>query len=648
MMKENQPPQILVCLSNSASNLRTIQLAADLAAGRQIQLTGIYISQSLSLLNDRNLISNFRLAESLGIKVTILYGSDRIRLLSEYVKQKGITTVIYETGYLKSWDKNQFNLLDHLLPEIEKVRVDNSKIDAIPKSKRRLKLSAWLTEKIRLTNFFKILLILLITTLGGLILKDINSDNTNIILIYILGVMLTAIVTKDRLYSLLYSLAIPIMYDFFFTRPIGSLQTNTNNLLTFGILFIVAFLSGSWTAKIQKQANLDAGRAFRTDILLKTSQRLQTCQTISEIFQVTGEQLNKLFGNNVFIWKEKDHKYELVQKFGDNFTADLLELAMPNFVALFKWVKQHQQLAGWGSTKNSKLNFILLPVTIIRGEKTAGVIAIKIDQNKLPDPLTLDLAVSIALTCGQAIRQNLSLKKQAETLALAQQEKLRADLLRGISHDLRTPLTAIYGDSDMLLHEEYQLGGKQKNELYHSINQNAAWLIDLTENLLSMTKVDNQNFKVKREPELIADIFEAALNHLSPLAEEHQLLTELPETDLIANTNGQLIVQVIVNIINNALKYTPSGSIIKLAATKTKHQQILVTIYNNGPQIHDKDQIFKLFYRGHNGTVGRKGLGIGLALCQAIISACGGKIGVENVKPVGVRFWFTLPSWEEN
>ncbi|WP_281164522.1 DUF4118 domain-containing protein [Liquorilactobacillus sicerae] len=647
-MKENQPPQILVCLSNSASNLRTIQLAADLAAGRQIQLTGIYISQSLSLLNDRNLISNFRLAESLGIKVTILYGSDRIRLLSEYVKQKGITTVIYETGYLKSWDKNQFNLLDHLLPEIEKVRVDNSKIDAIPKSKRRLKLSAWLTEKIRLTNFFKILLILLITTLGGLILKDINSDNTNIILIYILGVMLTAIVTKDRLYSLLYSLAIPIMYDFFFTRPIGSLQTNTNNLLTFGILFIVAFLSGSWTAKIQKQANLDAGRAFRTDILLKTSQRLQTCQTISEIFQVTGEQLNKLFGNNVFIWKEKDHKYELVQKFGDNFTADLLELAMPNFVALFKWVKQHQQLAGWGSTKNSKLNFILLPVTIIRGEKTAGVIAIKIDQNKLPDPLTLDLAVSIALTCGQAIRQNLSLKKQAETLALAQQEKLRADLLRGISHDLRTPLTAIYGDSDMLLHEEYQLGGKQKNELYHSINQNAAWLIDLTENLLSMTKVDNQNFKVKREPELIADIFEAALNHLSPLAEEHQLLTELPETDLIANTNGQLIVQVIVNIINNALKYTPSGSIIKLAATKTKHQQILVTIYNNGPQIHDKDQIFKLFYRGHNGTVGRKGLGIGLALCQAIISACGGKIGVENVKPVGVRFWFTLPSWEEN
>ena len=85
-----------------------------------------------------------------------------------------------------------------------------------------------------------------------------------------------------------------------------------------------------------------------------------------------------------------------------------------------------------------------------------------------------------------------------------------------------------------------------------------------------------------------------------------------------------------------------------MAAAKTKHQQILVTIYNNGPQIHDKDQIFKLFYRGHNGTVGRKGLGIGLALCQAIISACGGKIGVENVKPVGVRFWFTLPSWEEN
>ncbi len=162
-----------------------------------------------------------------------------------------------------------------------------------------------------------------------------------------------------------------------------------------------------------------------------------------------------------------------------------------------------------------------------------------------------------------------------------------------------------------------------------------------------MTKVDDQNFKVKREPELIADIFEAALNHLSPLAEADQLITELAETDLIAHTNGRLIVQVIVNIINNAIKYSPAGSVIKMAAAKTDQQQILVTIYNNGPQIPDKDQVFKLFYRGQNSDTGRKGLGIGLALCQAIILACGGKIGVENVNPVGVRFWFTLPEWEE-
>lgn len=647
MMKENQPPQLLVCLSNSASNRQTLRLAADLAAGRQAKLSGIYISQSSTLVNDPGLLANFRLAEDLGMKITILYGTDRVHLLSEYAKQKKITTLIYERGYLKGWNKNQEHLMDRRLPEIEKIRVANSNYKVVSKFKQHLKFIDRLTNNIKLTNLFKTLLILVITTLGGLILKDINSNNTNITLIYLLGVMLTAMVTKDRFYSLLYSLAIPIIYDFFFTRPVGSLQTNTNNLMTFGILFIVAFLSGSWTARIQKQAHLDAGRAYRTDILLQTSQRLQTCQTITEIFQVTGEQLNQLFGDNVFILEKNDQQYKLVQKFGSSFSADLQKLASPNLTALFDWTIQHQQPAGWGSLKNNKLSFALLPVIVIQGKETAGVIVIKINQNKLPDPLTLDLAVSIALTCGQALRQNQSLKEQAQALALAQQEKLRADLLRGISHDLRTPLTAIYGDSDMLLHEEYQLDGKQKQELAHSINQNAAWLVDLTENLLSMTKVDDQNFKVKREPELIADIFEAALNHLSPLAEADQLITELAETDLIAHTNGRLIVQVIVNIINNAIKYTPAGSVIKMAAAKTDQQQILVTIYNNGPQIPDKDQIFKLFYRGQNSDTGRKGLGIGLALCQAIILACGGKIGVENVNPVGVRFWFTLPEWEE-
>ncbi|MFT8727271.1 MAG: ATP-binding protein [Liquorilactobacillus ghanensis] len=647
--RNERPQQFLVCISGASSNAAVIQTAAKLAGSEQTSLVGIYISQTLTEMDDQQLNKNFHLAASLGIKVTTLYGTAKARLIAEYAKEKGITKIILGSDQRQGWQKvGQIDLikqLHRLLPDIDQVVVFN-KNRTLPSSNRQhFKFTVLLKRNFNWQKLLQTLAILVVTTILGLLLKSWGFDALDVVLLYILGVMFTAMITQQRSYSLLYSLLIPIVYDYFFTAPFGSFRSNPNNLFTFAILLIVAGISSSWTSKIQAQAILDARRAYRTEILLKTNRLLQQCEQLMEILDVTGRQLSQLLNCNLFILQSADDTAPL--QFGKNVAENFEQLQHSREQQALKWSFANHQRAGWGTKIESQSNFIYLPLNT--QQQTVAVIAIAINRQSFNDMLGFNLAISICEESEQAIKRNLNLQRQTKIEAQVKQEKLRSDLLRGISHDLRTPLTAIYGNADVLLHAEYSLTAAQRQELYRSINHDAAWLIDLVENLLAMTKVDNGRLKAKRSPELLADIFEAALSHSISETEQRQLKTNLPDPGLLVATDGQLIVQVIVNLLNNAIKYTPATAQITLTADKLDDRFAKITVYNNGPQLEPErlKQIFTLFYSQPNAYSGRRGLGIGLALCQAIVTICGGKIGANNVQPRGVEFWFTLPLWRE-
>lgn len=225
------------------------------------------------------------------------------------------------------------------------------------------------------------------------------------------------------------------------------------------------------------------------------------------------------------------------------------------------------------------------------------------------------------------------------------QERLRSNLLRAISHDLRTPLTSISGNADVLMEESNMLSENKKQELYHSIYDDAMWLVNLTENLLSITRIDNGTMRLKMEAQLLEEVFDEAMKHVDRRIKDYKVKVNVADDLLMAKMDVRLIMQVIINIVNNAVKYTPAGTEITLSAVK-KGKMVSVSISDTGTGIDDdtKKHLFDMFYTASCGkSDDRRGLGLGLNLCRSIITAHGGTISVTDNSPHGSVFTFTLP-----
>ena len=219
-------------------------------------------------------------------------------------------------------------------------------------------------------------------------------------------------------------------------------------------------------------------------------------------------------------------------------------------------------------------------------------------------------------------------------------------MLRSISHDLRTPLTSISGTAALLL--ENELPEDKRRQMYISVYDDARWLIDLVENLLSITRIEGSGKLTDIQPELIDDVFREAVSHADRLLKEHEFQIKIDDDLLMAYMDARLIVQVIINLVNNAVKYTPSGSHIVLSGC-SEGDVVAISVADDGAGIADeaKSKIFDMFYTAGNGSGdARRGLGLGLALCKSIVQAHGGSITVEDNIPHGAVFKFTLPKAE--
>jgi two-component system sensor histidine kinase KdpD len=226
----------------------------------------------------------------------------------------------------------------------------------------------------------------------------------------------------------------------------------------------------------------------------------------------------------------------------------------------------------------------------------------------------------------------------------AEAERLRANLLRSISHDLRTPLTSISGNADILLSNGNQIKADLRRQLYQNIYNDSEWLINLVENLLFVTRIDNGVMPIHTEPEVLQEIIPEALNSLVKRAKEHSVFLEMSEELLVVKMDARLFMQVLVNIVDNAIKYTPAGSTIKIRAFQ-RDSQAVVEVADTGCGIsgEDKQKVFEMFYTA-NKQFGdsRRGIGLGLPLCQSIVHAHNGTIHIADNVPSGVVVSFAL------
>ena len=246
--------------------------------------------------------------------------------------------------------------------------------------------------------------------------------------------------------------------------------------------------------------------------------------------------------------------------------------------------------------------------------------------------------VAILNECGLSLERLRLREEKREAALAAQREHLQANLLRAVSHDLRTPLTNISGSAGILMQQESTLDSAARQRLYTGIYDDCSWLINLTENLLTATRIENGG--VQMEPELLEDVLKTAVRQVDRRARDHHISVTMKDPMLMARMNAGLILRV------NAIQYTPAGSQIALSAER-KGDMVEVSISDDGPGIPDeaKKHLFDLFYTAGQGRADcQRGLGLGLNLCQTIITQHGGELKVADHKPRGTVFRFTLPA----
>jgi two-component system sensor histidine kinase KdpD len=417
-------------------------------------------------------------------------------------------------------------------------------------------------------------------------------------------------------------------------------------LITFIVLLIVSLISSRLASRLRKNEQDSAKVASVTKLLLDTNQLLQTKITQEEIIDTGCRQVSDLLRKDVVYYNVREDMLlrPKFYKISDNDKDESLVFLEEKEVA--EWVLAHNKSAGASTRYLADAKYIYYAVR--RNAKACGVLGIYLDKDRL-DSVENKIVLAILGDMALALEKEKNLRDKNEVALKVKDEELKANLLRSISHDLRTPLTSIYGNSDILLHNGENLPLEMKNNLYKDIYEDSQWLLNLIENLLSVTKVEDRNMKLKMEPQMIEEVIDEAMKHISKDKKDHHIETKIEGDYLMAKMDVRLIIQVIINIINNAIKYSPSGSKILLRAYKKKGK-VMIEISDDGPGVKDEDKkkIFEKFYSVTKSTISdsKRSIGLGLYLCKIIVEAHGGEIWVEDNKPQGAKFIISLKSFD--
>ena len=643
---------ILVCVSSSPSSLKVIRSAARIADAFKASFTALYVEESEDgVIDDEEqslLNKNLRLAEQLGAQISTLYGNDVSSQIAEYAKISHISKIVIgKTVNSKRWVKTNFvDTLTQLAPEIDIYIIPDS--SSVLKKEKKFKLMK--PPEYSFEDTIKTLIILMLSTLVGFLFEWMQLDVSNIIIIYILGVQINAVVTKGRLYSIVSSVLSVLAFNYFFTNPRFTFEVfNSSYPITFLVMLAAGLITSSLTKRIKEQARQTAQKAYRTEILLETNQKLQMADDVHEILNQTGNQLVRLLDKDIIIYPvfsnmlsdpilmATDQSKETV------FTYNALKES-----GVAEWVLKNNKRAG--ATTNTLPASKYLYMSVRKKNKVFAVIGISMGARKTLEIFEKSILIAILGACSIVLEKETFRDKQHEIATRIEKEQLRTNLLRSVSHDLRTPLTGISGNAKLLMEKGIDLTKTQKEESYAAIYDDSMWLINLVENLLSITKIENENMKLNSQIDVMNEVIIEAIKHIDRHISEHKFHLDLSDEILIAKMDPQLIMQVIVNIIDNAIKYTEKGSEIQLRAKKEGFY-IQVEIADDGPGISDdaKGKIFELFYTANQvGADARRGLGLGLSLCQSILVAHGGEIYVKDNKPKGTVIGFRLESVEVN
>jgi two-component system sensor histidine kinase KdpD len=637
---------VLVCLSSSPSNGRIVRTAARMAKAFDAEFTALLVKAPAdgdsSPADEARLRDNMRLAEQLGASVETVFGDDVARQVCDYAHMAGVSKVVL--GHSSS--RRRFlepapltERIASLAPDLDIYVIPDESANRAhhPELMRR--------ERPRVSDVARAVGVLAAVTLVSAILERLGLAPSNIAVIYVFGVLVEALFVSGWTSSVVLSAASVMVFNYFFTEPRFTFQAwDAQYPATFAIMFLTALLASNMTQRLRAQTRSSAETTYRTQVLLECDQLLQRAGSEVEVVDVMVAQLVKLLHRDIVFYQARDGVLGPAQFFSAGEGADPASCTTDYERGVATWVFKNNKHAG--ATTQTLGAASCLYLAMRAKDVVYGVVGIVMGDCAM-DASENGITLSILGEAALALEKERALASREQAAIVAKNEQLRANLLRSVSHDLRTPLTSISGNASVLLDDldAHALDEAARRRLLGDIHDDSLWLNGLVENLLALTRFEGGNVQLDLEPELMDDLVDEAVRHVSREMESHHLHVVEPDEAVVAHVDARLVVQVILNLLNNAVQHTPEGSSITLSYGAVD-DHVELTVADDGPGIpeEDKARIFERFFTRSSGVAdSRRGTGLGLALCRSIIEAHGGSIAVSDNHPAGSVFTVTLP-----
>ena len=642
--------KMLVCIGPSPSSARCIRWTARAAEAFHAHWVALYVesieSDYLTTEQQNTIRANMDLAVKLGAEIVTLTGYDIATTVSEYAKLSGITNIVIGKSRNKKIFKKLFELdfedkLISLLPNIE-VHIIPSSINSRDyrkphKANPNKKLDfSWKDSIITLG-------MLIIATLLCLGLRRMGIGQQNVIMAYILAVLVISRITEGHIYGVIASVVSVLTFNFFFTEPYFTFNTiQAGYPITFLIMLIVALITSTLTVRIKTQARLAVLRERRTEVLYEINKKLLATRGLENIVTLVNEYIVNLFNRSVvfFAVDPEQGADGSVITAAEDVEGSLLNLADEKAVA--HWVFVNQKRAGTGTDTLMGAGAFYMPV--ISQGKVLAVLGISCAKGTLDHNNRLFLRM-IASQVAMALERQYLSDEQREIIVEAEKEKMRSNLLRAIAHDLRTPLAGILGASSAIHENRDNLDEDTRVKLNSDIQEEAQWLIRMVENLLSVTRINEGASKVTKSPEAAEEIVAEAVSRIKKRFPQRGIMVRVPEELLEVPMDGTLIAQVLINLLENAIKHSPNESIIEILLKKNGEWAVF-EVLDHGKGIAEEDfpYLFTSYVpNGGKSSDSSRGMGIGLSICMTIIKAHNGTMEAHNREEGGAVFQFTLP-----
>ncbi|OLL32815.1 two-component system sensor histidine kinase KdbD [Burkholderia sp. SRS-W-2-2016] len=666
--------RLLVCVGPGPEAPALVRAAARLAASLKADWLAVYVeTPALQRLPDarrERTLNALKLAAELGAETATLAATDALDALIGYAQARNVSKLVAgassRTG-VSRWLRRPFG--ERIAEksgdlELTLIRASSERDGGAQQRLLSTTANAWreslsaARERRSPPRAYALALAIgtAITLLSSRLIDHI--DLTNLVMLYLLGVIFTA-VKLGRGPGVVLSFASVAAFDFFFVPPRMSLSvSDTQYLLTFFGMLLTSLVISHLTSSLRREASVARRREQRTGAMYEMARELAAALTTEQIVGIGSRHVSEVFGARVAILLP-DSADQIRQKIENPDAAITLEGEQLD-LDVGQWVYDQQKPAGHSTDTLPAAAALYLPLKAPM--RTRGVLGVVVrDEHELAVPEQRRMLDAFAAQIALALERVHYVDIARDALVNMESERLRNSLLSAISHDLRTPLTTIVGFSSMLAQTrqsneateaQTQAAAERSDELVEAIHEEALRMTGIVTNLLDMARLQAGRLQLNQQWTLLEETVGAALRACKRVLAGHPVRVTLPADLPLLHLDAVLMERLFSNLLENAAKYTAAGTPLAIGAQQIDADGapfVRVTIDDHGPGLPAgmEARVFEKFTRGEKESA-KPGIGLGLAICRAIVDAHGGTIGALN-RPgpdggvEGARFWFTLP-----